>query len=205
MSTRLLAVWALCFAPLAMADEPEHHHGHDWNAVYEKGTGFSHEANALLVSVAGKAKPGKALDVGMGQGRNALWLARHGWDVTGFDPAEKGVEQAKATAVAEKLKLTATTADSEHFDFGADKWDLVVFAYAGGTDEGPQVVKALRKGGVVVIETFLKSPSAPFGVAPDELAAAFKGLEIVQNEPVKAKADWGLREDQLVRFVAKKK
>lgn len=205
MRTSLLGLWALCVASVAVAEEPEHHHGHDWNAVYKAGTGFSHEANALLVSVAGKAKPGKALDVGMGQGRNALWLARHGWDVTGFDPAETGVEQAKAVAATEKLKLTATTADSEHFDFGADKWDLVVFAYAGGVDEGPQVVKSLRKGGVVVIETFLKSPSSPFGIEPEELKQAYKGLEIVQNEAVKAKADWGLREDQLVRFVARKR
>jgi SAM-dependent methyltransferase len=205
MRTRLLGVWALCLASVAVADEPEHHHGHDWNAVYEKGTGFSHEANALLVAVAGKAKPGKALDVGMGQGRNALWLARHGWDVTGFDPAEKGVEQAKTAAAAEKLKLTATATDSEHFDFGENKWDLVVFTYAGGAEEGPQVVKALKKGGVVVLETFLKSPSSPFGVDPEELKKAFGGLEIVQNESVKAKADWGLRDDQLVRFVARKR
>ena len=34
-------------------------------------------------------KPGTALDVGMGQGRNALFLARQGWDVTGFDVCDR--------------------------------------------------------------------------------------------------------------------
>jgi 2-polyprenyl-3-methyl-5-hydroxy-6-metoxy-1,4-benzoquinol methylase len=204
MRTSLWGLWALCLASAAIAEEPEHH-GHDWNAVYTKGTGFNHEANALLASVAGKAKPGKALDVGMGQGRNALWLARHGWEVTGFDPAQVGVDQAKAVAAQEHLTLTALATDAEHFDFGENRWDLIVFAYAGGADEAAQVVKSLKSGGVVVIETFLKGPSAPFGLEPQALAKAFAGLEIVQNESVTAKADWGLRDDQLVRFVAKKR
>src|SRR5262249_10958353 len=52
---------------------------------------FNTRPNAFLVEIAGVRKPGTALDVGMGQGRNSIWLAQQGWDVTGFDPAEKAV------------------------------------------------------------------------------------------------------------------
>ena len=43
-------------------------------------------------------KPGRALDIGMGQGRNAVFLATQGWDVTGFDPSTEAVRIAKANA-----------------------------------------------------------------------------------------------------------
>jgi hypothetical protein len=45
---------------------------------------FTTQPNALLVATVEGRKPGRALDVGMGQGRNALFLALKGWDVTGF-------------------------------------------------------------------------------------------------------------------------
>ncbi|HEV3485618.1 MAG TPA: hypothetical protein VG106_09440 [Vicinamibacterales bacterium] len=61
-----------------------------WNRFFtvEKPS-FNTAPNAFLVSVVENRKPGTALDVGMGEGRNALYLAKLGWDVTGFDPADK--------------------------------------------------------------------------------------------------------------------
>src|SRR5262245_43630304 len=46
---------------------------------------FSAAPNAFLVRIMSDRRPGTALDVGMGQGRNAIWLAERGWNVTGFD------------------------------------------------------------------------------------------------------------------------
>jgi 2-polyprenyl-3-methyl-5-hydroxy-6-metoxy-1,4-benzoquinol methylase len=71
-------------------------------------------------------KPGKALDVGMGQGRNSIYLAQHGWDVTGFDPADEGVHRATAEAARLGLKITAVVTTFEQFDFGESRWDLIV-------------------------------------------------------------------------------
>ena len=76
---------------VAPASEPaakERPGGHDWNDTYREGTGFNQKPNALLVSVV-KARPaGTALDVGMGQGRNAVFMATQGWSVTGVDTAD---------------------------------------------------------------------------------------------------------------------
>ena len=58
---------------------------------------FNHEPNAFLTTVLRDTKPGKAVDVGMGQGRDAIWLARRGWHVTGFDLSDVGVKLDEGT------------------------------------------------------------------------------------------------------------
>ncbi|MBV8817980.1 MAG: methyltransferase domain-containing protein, partial [Acidobacteriaceae bacterium] len=70
-----------------------------WNRILtaEEPT-FNIKANGFLVEMVKGRKPGLALDVGMGQGRNAIWLAQNGWTVTGFDPADKAVALANQTA-----------------------------------------------------------------------------------------------------------
>ena len=60
-----------------------------------------HRPTALLVSATKGRRPGKALDIGMGQGRNSIFLAQQGWKVTGFDPSDEGIHQAEERA-AEK-------------------------------------------------------------------------------------------------------
>jgi hypothetical protein len=73
---------------------------------------FNHEPNAFLVEVARGRQPGVALDYGMGQGRNAIYLAGLGWDVWGFDPAEGGIAIAEKRAKDLGLKLhTAAVRD----------------------------------------------------------------------------------------------
>src|SRR5690349_15424691 len=70
-----------------------------WNSVFA-GTEipFNHQPNAfLLKSVQGKT-PGTALEIGMGQGRNTIAMARLGWDVTGIDISDEGIRQAVAEA-----------------------------------------------------------------------------------------------------------
>ena len=54
----------------------------------------------------------RALDVGMGQGRNALALARLGWEVTGFDVSAVGLAQARAAATAQGVTINAVPLDA---------------------------------------------------------------------------------------------
>lgn len=195
-------------------DHPAHHdegehHGHDWDAVYAKGTGFTKAPNALLMSSVAGVKPGLALDVGMGQGRNALGLARAGWKVTGFDPSTEGVRQAKEQADTEHLSLEAVVAGDETFDFGTAKYDLVALIYVGGADIAPKVAASLKPGGLVVVEFFEYDPAAKFNVPgsfkPGELETLFPGFDVLRSEAVEDKADWSLRQNKLIRFVAKKR
>jgi cyclopropane fatty-acyl-phospholipid synthase-like methyltransferase len=68
-------------------------------------------------------KPGKALDVAMGQGRNSHYLATHGWDVTGYDISEGGLTQARQLAEKAGLKIRTVTASHEEFYYGTAQWD----------------------------------------------------------------------------------
>jgi len=71
--------------------------------LYPNTPDFSQQPTALLKYAIKDRPPGKALDIGVGQGRNAIFLAQQGWDVTGFDASPVGVGQAQATG--HKLKL----------------------------------------------------------------------------------------------------
>ena len=96
-------------------------------------------------------------------------------------------------------------ADINEYDFGVERWDLVTMIYAGDDARWLKRIKAsVRLGGLVVVEYFKKkSGEVGRGFGPGQLAALFSGWEILRNEVVQAKADWGQRETELVRFVAR--
>src|ERR1700709_1148932 len=96
----------------------------EYNPIYrgDAGSVFSRQPNAFLVEMVRGRKPGKALDVGMGEGRNSIFLAQQGWAVTGFDSADEGVRRANAKAQQLGLKLTTLVTSFEQFDFGENQW-----------------------------------------------------------------------------------
>ena len=72
----------------------------DWDERYARhGEGmWSGRANGALVTELAESPPGRALDVGCGEGADAIWLARAGWEVTGLDVSEVALERAAAAA-----------------------------------------------------------------------------------------------------------
>lgn len=200
-SACLLALWTAAALPQAA----------DYNPIYrgEAGNVFTREPNAFLAAVARQRNPGKALDVGMGQGRNALFLARLGWDVTGFDPSDEGVRQARAEAARLGVRLRAEVAEIETFDFGEGRWDLIVLTYVPVKAAAPRIAAALRPGGAVVVEdrhidTRRVWPAGTFD--NNELLPLFPGLRVIRYEDVRARADWSPHagEERLVRLAAEK-
>lgn len=181
-----------------------------WNQRFRHGVGFKLTANQLLIDAVKGRKPGAALDLLMGQGRNALFLARQGWRVTGVDLSDEGIRLARQAAAKDKLKLDTVEADVDRWDLGKDRWDLVTMIYAG--DDAKLVERAklsLRKGGLFVLEYFHADSDASKvgagGWKTGALAALFKdGFKIVRDDVVDDIADWTLRKQKLVRFVAEK-
>ncbi len=87
-------------------------------------------------------KPGRSLDVGMGQGRNTIYLAQQGWDSNGFDPADRAVAAAQEQARKLGVKITTQVARAEEFDWGTDTWDLIVLSYVGGREYAANVLES---------------------------------------------------------------
>jgi SAM-dependent methyltransferase len=110
--------------------------------------------NALLASAILDRKPGKALDFGMGQGRNAVFLAMQGWDVTGFDPSDEGVRLAQANAAKAGVKIRALVSTDDQFDFGVAQWDLIAMTYvrSPAARDADRIRRALAPGGIFVYE-----------------------------------------------------
>jgi SAM-dependent methyltransferase len=175
-------------------------------------SGFSAKPNALLVSTVKGRKPGRALDVGMGQGRNAVFLAVEGWDVTGFDISKVGLDVANKNAERLGVKITSVLKSREEFDFGVAQWDLIVITYETIPLETSTYVRrlrdSLRTGGLIVVETTASEAGQPLtrsvDVDPAQLRRGFDGFRILHFEDTVATPDWGKERTRLVRFVAQK-
>src|SRR4051812_46119146 len=83
--------------------EPHEHSSQepDWDARYNESERiWSGEPNGALVAEMANVLPGRALDVGCGEGADAVWLAQHGWDVTALDVAKPALERGERAADA---------------------------------------------------------------------------------------------------------
>src|SRR3982074_2667304 len=121
----------------------------------------------------------------MEQGRNAIFLAQQGWDVTGFDPSVEGVRQTQATAQHLKVQLNASVAREEDFDLGRERWDLIVITYVRrlNSEDAKRFQQALKPGGILVYENNNAGDR-------NELLRAFLGYRILRFEDVDAHTDW---------------
>lgn len=71
-----------------------------WDARYsEHDRVWSGEPNAVLVEEAAGLEPGTALDLGCGEGADAVWLARRGWRVTAVDVSGVALERDRKSVV----------------------------------------------------------------------------------------------------------
>ena len=172
-----------------------------WNRYYlDSNSNFNRAPNGFLKQMVEGQPPGVVLDYGMGEGRNAIYLASLGWQVWGFDPADAGVALAQKRAKDLGLTLhTAAVRDSE-YDFGKERFDLVLFSWSMPLVPVQKVVDSLKPGGIVVMEC-----GADFVSGRNEMLHMFDPLQIVRYEIVRAKSDfYDRRETDVLRLVAKK-
>jgi SAM-dependent methyltransferase len=178
-----------------------------WNRILTSNEpAFNTRPNAFLMEIAKTRKPGMALDVGMGQGRNSIWLAQQGWTVTGFDPAERAVALARETAANLGLDLKTEIRRMEDFDFGERRWDLILLSYAGGREMAEVLQRALKPGGALVIEGFHRDATRDLTIGSarvfdtGELPVLYRQLRVVRYEEPVTDSDFGRAKVRLVRY-----
>ena len=172
---------------------------------------FQSKPNELLAETVKSLNPGLALDIHMGQGRNAIHLAGLGWRVTGFDYSREGVEAARRSAASAGVRIEAVQARHEDFDFGQNRWDLILMSYTWVPLTSPWIARitgALKPGGLLVFEHLMDASGSDNAAAwlprPNQLLQLFAALRILRYEDVRRQADWSWRPERIARLVAEK-
>jgi 2-polyprenyl-3-methyl-5-hydroxy-6-metoxy-1,4-benzoquinol methylase len=188
-----------------------------WNQSLTQDTAYKFNKNPnafLMESVRGK-KPGMALDLGMGQGRNTIFLAKQGWTVTGVDIADQAIAFAKERAKAENVKINTEQIPMQKFDYGVNRWGLIVHVYEGCLEKTDvdKILKSLKPGGMFVFEFFhreagIEMNRPDFGCMTNTVKETIEragGFKILQYSEEIAIADYSLRKCKVVKLLAVKK
>jgi SAM-dependent methyltransferase len=129
----------------------------DWDHRYRGDPMWSGNPNGTLVKETSSLAPGRALDVGAGEGADALWLADQGWTVTASDISQLALHRVAAEAERRGLRIECHHADANAADaFEAAAFDLVSAQYASipRTPDARAVhnlLDAVAPGGVLLV------------------------------------------------------
>jgi cyclopropane fatty-acyl-phospholipid synthase-like methyltransferase len=116
--SRRFLLFLLLVAAVSQARTPPDRRRY-WDELFRSGQiPFNKDANKLLQYAITERKPGLAIDLGMGEGRNAVFLASKGWQVTGVDFSAVAVRQARARAAAAGVSIDAIVEDLDRFELG---------------------------------------------------------------------------------------
>ena len=131
-----------------------------WDERYgEDGFAYGDEPNDFLAENFGKLPKGKVLCLAEGEGRNAIFLAEKGFDVTAVDQSKVGLEKAAELAKSRGVEINTIQADLAEFEIEENVWDAVVSIWAHVPSEirrklHLQVMKGLKKGGAILLEAY---------------------------------------------------
>lgn len=115
-------------------------HEHDWDQAYrDTDRLWSGEPNEALVAEAPRLRRGRALDVGCGEGADALWLAAHGWAVTALDPSLVAIERGQRAAEQAGLLVEWVVGELGVRALPHDDFDLVSAFYVPLFQDSPGV------------------------------------------------------------------
>lgn len=187
-----------------------------WDERYrEPGFAYGTEPNEFLVSIVHRIPHGKILSLAEGEGRNAVYLASLGYQVTGVDGSEVGLRKAVALAAERGVAITAILADLKEFEIEPEQWDAIIACYCHVPSEiriplHRAAVRGLKSGGVFVLEAFSKEqlaygtggPQSPdMLMSLDELRRELAGLEFVHAVKVEREVREGSRHTGLASVV----
>ncbi len=182
-----------------------------WDERYGSGKYCSAEPHKLLKGLVENLKPGKALDLACGAGRNALFLAERNWNVTAVDNSRVGIEIAGQRAAAKNLKIDFRTADLEkgEFEIEPNAFDLICVFHYLQRDLFSQMKTGVKAGGIVVATIHLFDEgreNSPFLLCEGELREYFSDFLILHyHETSLTDQDAGEHHRRTAEIIAQRK
>jgi SAM-dependent methyltransferase len=205
-----------------MTGEADRMDSHEWDRRYAGAElVWTAEPNRFVVDELADLPPGRALDLGAGEGRNAVWLAARGWQVTAVDFSAVGLDKGRRLAGARGVAVDWVCADVLGYQPEAQSFQLVLVAYlqlraAELYGVLRRAAAALAPGGVLLVvghdvTNLIEGAGGPPDPAvlytPESITRSLAGLTVLRAErvrrPVGGAAAGGDREavDTLVRAV----
>ncbi|EJP12907.1 MULTISPECIES: class I SAM-dependent methyltransferase [Leptospira] len=199
-----------------------------WNERYNKEEfAFGEQPNEYLKEQLEKLKIGTILFPAEGEGRNAVFAAKLGWNVSAFDISIEGKKKAFRLAEANQVKIDYQVGELQTLDYHSEQFDAIALIYA----HFPAEIKSyyhktlsqyLRKDGLVILEAFSKKhihyvlKNEKVGgprelemlFSIDEIKSDFKNYEIIELEEKEIELKEGLFHNgngSVIRFVGRKR
>ncbi|MCB1647539.1 MAG: methyltransferase domain-containing protein [Pseudomonadales bacterium] len=157
---------------------------------------FGTAPNDFLAEIISQVPKGETLCLADGEGRNGVFLAKQGYEVTSVDASRVGLVKARALAESQGTWITTLEADLFRHDMGERCWDLIVSIFFHmppdrRVEVHRKIVSALRPGGWLILEAYTPEqltygtggpPVAEFLMTPEILAEDFSELEFIHCE-----------------------
>lgn len=160
-----------------------------WDRRFEKrGFTLGKEPNPFLKKHLPLLPKGKTLDIASGEGRNAVFLGQHGFEVDAVDISEKGLRKARKLAKERGVKINTFRVDLDQYHIEKERYDLIANFYFLRRRLIPRMKQGLKKGGRVIFETYLLDhrtlgtggpKQAKYFLKPNELLRLFKNFRIL--------------------------
>ena len=181
-----------------------------WDERYANGQFSSAEPHKLLTEIVGKLQPGLALDLACGTGRNSIFLAENGWEVSAVDNSSVGVEIARERAEHKGLDINFVVADLEKSEFviEPEAYDLICDLYYLQRDLFPKMKLGVRSGGMIISTIQIHGDDEEqgrFDLREGELRGFFSEMEILHyHETEAADTDAGDHHRRTAEIVARR-
>lgn len=188
---------------------------------------YGEDPNHYLKEQLEKLEPATILFPAEGEGRNAIFAAKSGWNVSAFDISEEGKNKALRLAENNNVSINYQVGELETLDFKEEQFDAIALIYAHFPAEIKSVIhkqldKLLRKDGIIIFEAFSKkhleyvNKNEKVGGPKDieslfsieEIKADFPDYEIIELEEKEIELSEGLFHNgtgSVIRFVGRKK
>ncbi|MDF7809147.1 class I SAM-dependent methyltransferase [Pontiellaceae bacterium B12219] len=183
---------------------------------------YGTEPNDFLKANAEKLKPGSVLCLADGEGRNGVFLAKLGFEVTAVDMSEVGLEKARQLAAENGVEIKTICADLNDFAIEPDRWDNIISIFCHLPPPLRKKVHAvsangLTEGGVFLLEAYtpkhLEMPGTGGPPVPDLMYALetlkqdFQSLELIQALETEREVNEGSKHfghAAVIQFIARK-
>jgi SAM-dependent methyltransferase len=160
-----------------------------WDKKYlERMPDLDQGSNTILKKYLRILPKGRALDLAAGEGRNALFLAENGFEAEAVDVSPVAITRVRKSAKVRGVKVKAVVADLDTYRIPPGHYDVILNFYFLDRRLIPRIKKGLKKGGMVVYETYTAEQKKlgtggpgqdKYVLKPNELLRLFRGFHVL--------------------------